>query len=659
MKKQLARVVGMLLAVTMCLPPTAFAGRTLSDGDLRMLAPGPLANVVVPEPPDLNDYVTDRQAAIQLGKAFFWDMQAGSDEVQACASCHFHAGVDNRAKNQLTPGLLDPEEPDPPLFDVTRTGGGGPNYTLNKQDFFFPREFNDVASSQGVFHRQFDGLKCTTKRFLWKAPEEDCVELCTPLDDIFQVRGVKTRRVEPRHTPSVINAVFNHRNFWDGRANNLFNGVNPLGLRGIVDPNVGIYVANSGGGVNLVQVTLKNASLASQAVGPPESPFEMSCDGRKFPFIGRKLLAKQPLAKQQVSFQDSVLSGLRHWSGKGLNTSYKALIQKAFHPKYWSSNAQINIPDVGAFTQMEANFSLFWGLAIQLYEATLVSDQTPFDHFAAGNDHALNEQEKHGLEVFLTKGRCINCHDGAEFTGASVRLRANQPDGNEEAIERMVMGNNQVAVYDGGFYNIGVRKTTEDLGVGADLAGFPLSFARQEVDGPKIDQFNFDPNNFEVPGPIVPGERVAVDGAFKVPSVRNAELTGPYFHSGGFLNLEQVVEFYDKGAFAPFGFHQENIENLDPDIVPLGLTDAEEKALVAFMKALTDERVRWEKAPFDHPELFVPNGHLLNENFVFDFNRDGEAEDNLMRIPPVGKFGRQLQGLPPLGPFLESPFQIF
>ena len=42
------------------------------------------------------------------------------------------------------------------------------------------------------------------------------------------------------------------------------------------------------------------------------------------------------------------------------------------------------------FTQMEGNFSLFWGLAIQCYEATLVSDQTPFDQFLAGNQNAMS-----------------------------------------------------------------------------------------------------------------------------------------------------------------------------------------------------------------------------------------------------------------------------
>jgi hypothetical protein len=50
-----------------------------------------------------------------------------------------------------------------------------------------------------------------------------------------------------------------------------------------------------------------------------------------------------------------------------------------------------------------------------------------------------------------------------------------------------------------------------------------------------------------------------------------------------------------------------NQDNLDPNIEALGLTDEEKAGLVALLKAMTDERVRYQKKPFDHPQLFVPN----------------------------------------------------
>ncbi|MFM7919583.1 MAG: DUF642 domain-containing protein, partial [Planctomycetaceae bacterium] len=68
------------------------------------VAPGPLDAEPIPLPPDLDDYVMDRQKAILLGKALFWDMQVGSDGRTACATCHWHAGADIRTKHTLNPG---------------------------------------------------------------------------------------------------------------------------------------------------------------------------------------------------------------------------------------------------------------------------------------------------------------------------------------------------------------------------------------------------------------------------------------------------------------------------------------------------------------------------------------------------------------------------
>ncbi|WP_375182875.1 cytochrome-c peroxidase [Marinobacter sp.] len=681
-------ITGAVLPALACVSFFASAEGTtgLDDLSLRAMAiekfggPATLSEIPVPEPSQLNDYVKDRDAAIALGKALFWDMQAGSDG-QACASCHFAAGADNRTKNQLSPGLLDAINPDS-VFDHTFTGNRGPNYEMVLEDFPLRRladpydresnvlhETNDVVSSQGAFGSGF---------FITPIDPAKRNDECTPpTDSIFNVGGIAVRQVEPRNAPTIINAAFFHRNFWDGRASNIFNGLNPFGERGLQasdgGPEPGILKVQWDGSVEKVQVRLDNASLASQAVGPALSDFESSCAGRQFADVGRKLLSRKPLAFQKVHPNDSVLgpwrdeSGTRRRPAKGLNSTYGALVEQAFHDAYWSSSELFAadgspLPEDSTeygYSQMDVNFSLFWGLAIQLYEATLISDQTPIDAFMAGADNALTAQQKLGFEVFLDKGKCVNCHEGPEFTGATVRARANQPFGNEQSIERMIMGDNATAVYDGGFYNIGVRPTQQDLGVGASLAGFPLSFARQEVFGPKIDDFNFDPQRFEIPGPIVPGERVAVDGAFKTSTIRNVELTGPYFHDGGKATLEQVVQFYNRGGdrrsqncgdTSGFG---NNCSNLDPDIVPLGLTKMELAALVEFMKAATDERVRFARAPFDHPQIFVPNGQVGDHHSVTDFG-NGTAVDDWVEVPAVGAAGSATP-LPSFEQKLASP----
>ena len=125
--------------------------------------PRPLASlktVKAPEPPNLSDFVQDRATAIQLGKAFFWDMQMGSDGVTACASCHYQAGADVRSKNTLSPGLLAGDT----HFQI-----GGPNAQLSLADFPFHRlvdpddahsiavdNMNDVVGAQGVFGKDFN-----------------------------------------------------------------------------------------------------------------------------------------------------------------------------------------------------------------------------------------------------------------------------------------------------------------------------------------------------------------------------------------------------------------------------------------------------------------------------------------------------------------------
>jgi cytochrome c peroxidase len=235
----------------------------------------------------------------------------------------------------------------------------------------------------------------------------------------------------------------------------------------------------------------------------------------------------------------------------------------------------------------------------------------------------LTAQQKQGKELFEGKAKCINCHGGPEFTNASVR------NVQKERLERMTMGDGGEAVYDNGFYNIGVRPTLEDLGVGGkDPFGNPLSESRLAQQG-KFTDPNLSP-------PVGTNERVAVDGAFKTPGLRNIELTAPYLHNGGQLTLKQVIEFYNRGG----DFHEQNIKDLDADIENLGLSEEEQNALVEFLKSLTDDRVRSDKAPFDHPQLFITNGHPGTTNSVTN-DGSGKATVNLMEIPAVGRNGNK------------------
>lgn len=617
--------------------------------------PASLKGVSVPEPDNLRDFVKDKAAAIKLGKAFFWDMQVGSDGVTSCATCHFHAGADNRSKNQIAPGLLrvnaDGTENSDTVFDV----GGSPNYQLKPEDFPFHKlspndpaivvsDRNDVSSSQGVFNTKFvDVIPGNAEDQVKNEP-----------DLVFNVGGVNVRRVEPRNTPTVINSVFNFRNFWDGRAQEIFNGVNPFGLR---DPNASVVKAESPNQPKFVKISLNHSSLASQAVGPPLSSFESSADGRTFEEIGdkfgridrksrsaakgkklprklgQKLSRLRPLGKQLVHRQDSVLGADSRWPKPGLqDRTYDQMIKDAFQPEWWKSNQLIQVDSQGRrtfvkkpdnssetdeYTLTEYNFSLFFGLAVQLYESTLISDNTPYDRFLEGNTAALTDQQQRGKGLFEGKAGCIGCHGGAEFTNASVSKVQSQRLGTINTPTQRI-------VFDNGFFNIGVRPTLEDTGVGGqDPFANPLSESRVAALGKFPLLLGSSPNIT-----VTSSDRIVADGSFKTPGLRNVELTAPYFHNGGYLTLEQVMDFYNRGG----DFRQQSA------LRPLGLTQTEKDDLVAFMKALTDERVVRDKAPFDHPQLFIPNGHPGNETSVTN-DGIGKATDSLLEIPAVGRNG--------------------
>src|SRR3989442_7490549 len=675
--------------------------------DVRL---GPLKTVPTPEPANLNQFLnTDpttgkvsedaRAAAIALGKAGFWAQAAGSVGVapygnpigQACASCHFNAGTDSRTFTQLNPGFraIPPDNFFTPPFGV--------NYQLRRVDFPFFRltdadnrfstvlfDTNDVASSQGVFRQHFvDIVPGSADDF--GRPEASIFNSATP----------PAREVEPRNTPTMINAVFNFRNFWDGRARNEFNGVNPIGD---LDPFARVLISPMPGTMRKTALNgdlrLESSSLASQAVGPPLSDLEMSFNGRTFAKLGKKMLSFQhALPNQQVAPDDSVffqqpslnLMGQTVFLGpfpsrfpdKGIEPSYQDLIRRAFQPRWWSDPQVITFgacaglvgttsPSAGGndpelcfqppsatplttnqFTQMEYNFSLFFGIGVQMYEATLRADDTPFDRcFDQGGApvvidptqppvpdcSALTTEQKLGLQLFQDKGKCIACHGGPELTNASVQNVRN------ENLERMIMGDNNVAVYDNGFYNTAVRRCVglaapcDDVGIGATIGplNLPLSMSRffqlpqncGFVDG--VGCTNAPPipprpaEGLANTQALQPNERVAVDGAFKTPGIRNVELTSHFFHNGGDRNLIDIVDFYNLAGDIP----SLDQNNFDPNIVILALTPAEKQALVALMVGMTDERVRFQRKPFDHPQLFVPN---LPDGVLPAVGRNGSA----------------------------------
>jgi cytochrome c peroxidase len=118
--------------------------------------------------------------------------------------------------------------------------------------------------------------------------------------------------------------------------------------------------------------------------------------------------------------------------------------------------------------------------AIEAFEATLVTPGSPFDRWLAGDDSAMTEAQVAGLETFVSKG-CAGCHAGINFGGQ-------------------------------GYFPFGVvQAPPADIRPEGDLGRF-------SVTNTEADQY-----------------------VFKSPSLRNIELTAPYFHSGKVWSLQTAV----------------------------------------------------------------------------------------------------------------------
>jgi cytochrome c peroxidase len=192
--------------------------------------------------------------------------------------------------------------------------------------------------------------------------------------------------------------------------------------------------------------------------------------------------------------------------------------------------------------------------ALAAYERTLQSGNSRFDRFYfAGERARLSEAERHGLELFRGKGRCVACHTiggaGALFTD-----QAFHNTGVGFAKARAAMRSLRVPLAPG------VETQLDPASMPGVFSPEPPDLGRFEVTREERDRY-----------------------AYKTPSLRNVALTAPYMHDGSLATLEQVIDFYDRGGIDNPG--------RDPLLLPLGLTVEEKQALVAFLRALTGDNV--------------------------------------------------------------------
>jgi cytochrome c peroxidase len=181
--------------------------------------------------------------------------------------------------------------------------------------------------------------------------------------------------------------------------------------------------------------------------------------------------------------------------------------------------------------------------AMAQFIRAMVTNQSKFDQAQATKFASFTPQEERGRVLFFNELHCTGCHNGSNFNSR------------------------------GAAQNIGLDVNYQDNGLGRISGEFQ-------------------------------------NGAFKVPTLRNVELTGPYMHDGRFRTLEEVVEHYNSGvqqhqnlSFFLNGFLWSGnggvanttgcwscgLNRGGSTFKPLEMNDGDKKALVAFLKTLTDK----------------------------------------------------------------------
>jgi hypothetical protein len=118
-------------------------------------------------------------------------------------------------------------------------------------------------------------------------------------------------------------------------------------------------------------------------------------------------------------------------------------------------------------------------------------------------------------------------------------------------------------------------------------------------------------------------------GKFRVASLRNVELTAPYFHNGSADTLRQVLDFYDRGG----DFHVNQAANL----TSRNYTVPEKDAIIALLATLTDPRIAAGIEPFDKPTLGSQNGRLATSIGQGGSTLSGQLQAHAPFAPRLGE----------------------
>jgi len=167
---------------------------------------------------------------------------------------------------------------------------------------------------------------------------------------------------------------------------------------------------------------------------------------------------------------------------------------------------------------------------------SLQSFNSPFDEYVRGEKSDISAEVREGFNLFMGKAACGTCHFAPTFAGLVP--------------PSFIHSESEI---------LGVLKNPHADSLDADMGRNANGISNESA--------------------------WIYDRSFKTTTVRNVELTAPYFHNGAYSSLNEVLDFYNEGGGEGKGLTVSN-QTLSPD--PLDLTDDEMNAIIAFMKSLTD-----------------------------------------------------------------------
>ncbi len=295
----------------------------------------------------------------------------------------------------------------------------------------------------------------------------------------------------------------------------------------------------------------RSDSLWSQALGPLESVIEHGGNRSQY----ARIIYNDPAYRK---LYENIFGSLPDLSDKKRFPEDAAPVGVSASVKNW---LEMNGADRKAITRVYVNM----GKAIAAYESLLIPAPARFDKYVeavltdnpAGTSDILSADEVAGLRLFIGKGMCATCHQGPLFTLNGFH-NTGVPD--PAAMRQKITPG-----------NFSESKSLLDEG---RLTGIQQAFKSEfNCLGEYSDAANKDCSELK----FSTKRRSETLGAFKVPTLRNIDMTAPYMHAGQFKTLGEVLKHYNSVPIAPIG---------RTDLPSINMTPEEQVQLEAFLHSL-------------------------------------------------------------------------